>query len=63
MPHHPCKYFAERYGTVGAKKVARADRLGQRGRGVLCSVVEAGLVRRDDSIRVLRRGAGPGSDS
>ena len=63
MPHHPCKEFAEHFGTTGAKKVARADRLGRRGRGVLCSVVEDGMVRRDDPIRVLRRGAGPGSDS
>ncbi|MAF66903.1 MAG: hypothetical protein CMJ84_14765 [Planctomycetes bacterium] len=52
--HRPCKFFVERFGATGAKKVARANRIGRRGRGVLCLVVSDGLVRRNDSIRVLR---------
>ena len=55
MPHRPCASFASRFGASGAKKVARADRRGRRGRGVLCTVVRGGVVRVGDEI-VVRRG-------
>ncbi|MDP6538723.1 MAG: MOSC domain-containing protein [Planctomycetota bacterium] len=54
MPHRPCEHFVERFGATGAKKVARAGRIGLRGRGVLCRVASDGLVRSGDVIRVLR---------
>ncbi len=53
-PHRPCRYFVERFGALGAKKVARADRRGRRGRGVLCRVVEAGRIQIGDRIGVER---------
>ena len=56
-PHRPCRSFHARFGATAAKRVARANKLGLRGRGVLCFVVEAGRVRVGDSIVVARRGA------
>ena len=53
-PHRPCARFAQRYGKDGAKKVARADRLGRRGRGVLCTVERGGSIAVGDEIRVER---------
>ncbi|TDJ68778.1 MAG: MOSC domain-containing protein [Planctomycetota bacterium] len=50
--HRPCGSFVERYGAKAAKKVARATRIGRRGRGVLCRVVTEGDVRVGDEIRV-----------
>lgn len=54
VPHRPCMTFRSHFGATGAKKVARADRLGRRGRGVLCQVVADGEIRRGDRIRVQR---------
>jgi MOSC domain-containing protein YiiM len=54
MPHRPCLQFVKRFGPVAAKRVARANRLGRRGRGVLCEVVRGGRVRRGALIRVVR---------
>jgi len=56
-PHRPCRHFAERFGAAAAKRVARANRTGHRGRGVLCAVVRAGTIRRGDAIAVERPGA------
>ena len=53
-PHRPCRHFVARFGATAAKKVARAGRLGRRGRGVLCRVVEGGRIRVGDKIRVER---------
>ncbi len=53
-PHRPCKKFIERFGATAAKRIARANRLGRRGRGVLCTVVQGGRVQRGDAIVVLR---------
>lgn len=53
-PHRPCKKFVERFGATAAKRVARANRIGRRGRGVLCTVERAGCVRRGDAIVVVR---------
>lgn len=53
-PHRPCRSFHGRFGATAAKRVARANRLGLRGRGVLCTVLEGGDVRVGDAIRVLR---------
>jgi hypothetical protein len=55
LPHRPCKHFAERFGAVAAKKVARANRKGRRGRGVLCRIVTEGVIRDGDEIVVERR--------
>ena len=52
--HRPCGFFAERYGKRAAKRVARATRIGRRGRGVLCGVVRDGAISVGDGIRVLR---------
>ncbi len=57
MPHRPCKNFVERFGATAAKRVARANRLGHRARGVLCTIEQSGRVRRGDAIRVLRNEA------
>ena len=54
MPHRPCRSFVERFGSTAAKKVARANRRGLRGRGVLCRVVRSGVVRAGDAIVVTR---------
>ncbi len=56
-PHRPCRSFHQRFGANGAKKVARANRVGRRGRGVLCSVLQGGTLRAGDEIRVVRPGA------
>jgi len=52
--HRPCRSFHQRFGAAGARKVARANRVGRRGRGVLCRVLRAGEVRVGDPIRVER---------
>ena len=54
LPHRPCRKFVERFGASAAKKVARANRLGRRGRGVVCEVAQAGVVRVGDPIEVER---------
>jgi MOSC domain-containing protein YiiM len=54
MPHRPCRHFHERFGASAAKKVARANKRGLRGRGVLCSVERGGTIRIGDPIRVER---------
>lgn len=54
LTHRPCKKFVERFGATAAKRVARANRRGKRGRGVLCTIERGGLVRRGDAIVVLR---------
>lgn len=54
MPHRPCRHFVARFGATAAKKVARANRRGKRGRGVLCQIVQAGRIRAGDRIRVAR---------
>jgi MOSC domain-containing protein YiiM len=53
-PHRPCRSFHDRYGATAAKRVARANRLGLRGRGVLCAVVQAGELSVGDAVRVRR---------
>ncbi len=53
-PHRPCKKFVERFGATAAKRIARANRVGRRGRGVLCTVVQDGRVSRGDLIVVVR---------
>jgi MOSC domain-containing protein YiiM len=54
LPHRPCKHFVERFGATAAKRVARANRRGLRGRGVLCTIEQGGIVRLGDAIVVLR---------
>ncbi|QDU69403.1 MOSC domain-containing protein [Engelhardtia mirabilis] len=54
VPHRPCASFARRFGAGGAKRVARADRRGLRGRGVMCVVERGGVVRLGDAV-VARR--------
>lgn len=54
IPHRPCLKFVERFGPSGAKKVARANRKGRRGRGVLCAIDREGTIRKGDEVRVLR---------
>ena len=58
VPHRPCHSFAERFGVLAARRVARANRMGRRGRGVLCRVVEAGEIRVGDGIEVRRPAGG-----
>lgn len=53
-PHRPCLQFVERFGAKAAKRVARANRRGLRGRGVLCTVERGGEVRSGDTIKVTR---------
>jgi len=53
-PHRPCRHFHERFGADGAKKVARANRVGRRGRGVLCDVLQGGRLSVGDVIHVRR---------
>jgi MOSC domain-containing protein YiiM len=55
VPHRPCGSFVARFGASAAKKVARATRIGKRGRGVLCEVVASGAIQVGDSIRVERQ--------
>ena len=57
-PHRPCKKFHERYGASAVKKVARANKRGRRGRGLLASVLSAGEIRAGDVIRVERPASG-----
>ncbi len=54
LDHRPCLAFFQRFGAAGAKKVARANRRGLRGRGLLCSVEKAGEIRVGDSLRAER---------
>lgn len=58
-PHRPCRHFHDRFGATSVKKVARANRVGRRGRGVLAEVVRAGTIRVGDKIRVRRPGSKP----
>ena len=57
VPHRPCRSFVERFGARAAKQVARAQRIGRRGRGVLCEVVRGGTIRIGDAIEVERANA------
>jgi MOSC domain-containing protein YiiM len=58
-PHRPCKKFVERFGSTAAKRIARANRLGRRGRGVLCTIEREGRVRRGDPIVRAEPGSTP----
>ena len=58
-PHRPCWSFADRFGVLAARRVARANRMGRRGRGVMCRVVEEGDIALEDSITVQRPTAVP----
>jgi len=60
VEHRPCGLFVERFGKVATKRVARANRLGLRGRGVLCHVRESGEINTGDAITV-ERPRGPSS--
>lgn len=53
-PHVPCAKFHERFGKRAAQRVARANRRGLRGRGVLCIVLQAGEISVGDTILVKR---------
>ena len=55
LPHRPCGSFAERFGKTAAKRVARANRRGLRGRGVLCTVVRGGEIAAGTTLRVVSR--------
>ncbi len=54
LPHRPCLKFVKRFGLLAAKRIARANRIGLRGRGLLCEVLAAGAVRTGDEIVVRR---------
>ena len=54
QPHVPCGLFIERFGLKATKRVARASRIGKRGRGVLCEVRQSGEISVNDVIRVVR---------
>ena len=54
VEHRPCRQFVERFGQTATKRVARANRLGVRGRGVLCHVREGGEIAAGDTITVER---------
>lgn len=54
QPHRPCGKFHALLGATAAKRVARANRRGLRGRGVLCRVVQAGEISLGAGIRVER---------
>lgn len=56
VPHRPCRSFHQRFGASGAKKVARANRVGRRGRGVMTRIVCGGTIRVGDTIHVKRPG-------
>lgn len=56
VPHRPCRSFHQRFGATGVKKVARANRVGKRGRGVLTRIVRGGTIRVGDVIHVKRPG-------
>lgn len=53
--HRPCAKFHERFGKRAAQRIARANRRGLRGRGVLCHIVEAGDIQAGDAIRITGR--------
>jgi hypothetical protein len=53
-PHRPCRSFHARFGASAAQRVARANRRGRRGRGVLARIVQGGSIRVGDAIRVER---------
>jgi MOSC domain-containing protein YiiM len=55
-PHRPCKSFHARFGKSGVQKVARANRRGKRGRGVLAQILRGGTIRVGDAIHVKRPG-------
>jgi len=48
-PHTGCKKFRQRFGLEALAWIGEDD--GLRLRGINCSVVEAGLVRRGDAVR------------
>lgn len=52
--HRPCRSFHDRYGVLAAQRVARANRRGLRGRGVLCRVIRGGRVAVGDVCTVQR---------
>ena len=52
--HRPCRTFHERFGKTAAQRVARANRRGLRGRGVLCSVIAGGVLRAGAFLTVVR---------
>jgi MOSC domain-containing protein YiiM len=54
QPHRPCAQFADRFSPTAAKRVARANRRGLRGRGVLCTIERGGTIRIGDQISVER---------
>ena len=54
QPHRPCRHFHDRFGADGAKKVARANRVGRRGRGVMCTIERGGTIHVNDTIDVQR---------
>lgn len=54
QPHRPCRSFVERFGASAAKKVARANRVGRRGRGVMTRVLVDGTIHVGDAIYVKR---------
>jgi len=56
--HIPCGKFLERYGKTAVKKVLRANRKGRRGRGVVCTVEQSGVIGVGDVIHVTRPGGG-----
>jgi MOSC domain-containing protein YiiM len=56
-PHRPCKRFIERFGLTNTKRVSRADRIGRRGRGVLCQILQGGTITKGDVIFVKRTNA------
>ncbi len=56
VEHRPCGSFVERFGKKTAKRVARANRIGLRGRGVLCHVRVRGEIKVGDQISVERTG-------
>ena len=52
--HRPCAKFHHRFGKRAAQRVARANRRGLRGRGVLCQIIQSGVIHTGDRIRVVR---------
>ncbi len=54
IPHKPCALFKDRFGKTAVKKVARANRTGRRGRGVMTRVLQPGEIQVGDEIKVER---------